>query len=116
MYEPGEAAYEEVCQKFDAQFGTNSHNAAKWSVFTENLELFFILTYFCGAVYDDWIYAKAALADFSVRWIRELIMAQWARGELSGETCVEVSYRFAREIEHSDENLNMLEEWLQDGL
>ena len=43
-------------------------------------------------------------------------MARWAEnGQLSREDCIQVAYRYAREIEHSDENLNLLEEWLNDA-
>lgn len=113
LYAQGEAAYMDICKRFDEEIGCKSPNAEKWSIFTENLMQFFVLTYFCGAVYDDWIYAKAALAAFCTRWIQELIMAKWADEELETKDCIQIAYRFAREIEHSDENLDSLEAYLQ---
>ena len=113
----GETAYEQLMDDFEKAYGDESLYGEAWSIFTENLFGFFLLTYFCGAVYDDWIYSKAALAWFSVRWIRNIICADWALGRFDEESYwehwIQVAYRYAREIEHSDENLNMLEEQLQ---
>ena len=76
------------------------------------LFVFFVYTYFCGGVYDDWIFSKMALAVHSVEFIRELLLVRWKqKGRLDFEDYVELSYRYAREIEHSDQNLNDLEEY-----
>lgn len=85
--------------------------------FRENILLFFLYTYFCGAVYDDWIYSKVAMAVFSVSFIEEFVMCKWflADKNISWKECIELAYRYAREVEHSDENLNALEEWLQEN-
>ena len=85
----------------------------QWEIYKEQLLLFFLYTYFCGAVYDDMIYTKAVLSVFSVLWIEELVMDRWLfQGEkLEFQDLVEVAYTYAREIEHSDENLNLLEEF-----
>ena len=115
LYEKGEDTYQEIREEFETYCADVWKE--EWTLFSENLFLFFLYTYFCGAVYDDWIYSKFALAEFSVRWIQELIMARWAEnGEISREDYIEIAYRYAREIEHSDENLNMLEEWLTEGV
>lgn len=59
------------------------------------------------------IYTKAVLAVFSVLWIEELWMERWlSKGKkLEFQDMVQVAYTYAREIEHSDENLNLLEEF-----
>ena len=77
--------------------------------------MFFVYTYFCGAVYDEWIATKIRMATFSVRWIQELVRYRWwENGEkLTMEDVIQMSWRYAREVEHSDENLGILEEWLQ---
>ncbi len=135
LYKQGEAHYQRICKEFDITLGSISKFQEDWSLFTENLMLFFVYTYFCGAVYDDQVYSKIALAEFSVRWTQELIMAAWtskprqiADNENTGnvttdspdtvfdwQLCIEIAYRYAREIEHSDDNLNALEEWLGAG-
>ncbi len=127
LYGQGEERYQHICREFDNCFGRNSSMKEEWSLFTENLMLFFVYTYFCGAVYDDCIYSKMALSEFSVRWIQELVMAEWAAKtkhmavseksddrlcSFDWQLCIDTAYRYAREIEHSDDNLNTLEEWL----
>jgi len=79
--------------------------------------MFFVYTYFCGAVYDDWIAVKIRLASFSVRWIQELVRYRWwENGEkLTMDDVIEMAWRYAREVEHSDDNLGILEEWLQES-
>ena len=76
--------------------------------------MFFVYTYFCGAVYDDMIYTKIALSVFSVVWIQEFFMALWAekQGQIGMDELIETAYSYAREVEHSDLNLDILEEWL----
>ncbi len=69
-------------------------------------------TYFCGAVYDDCIYTKAALIVKSVEWIFE-IYGVYAEGKSEKDKLVEVVYRYAREVEHSDLNLDALEEYFE---
>ena len=79
------------------------------------LFVFFVYTYFCGAVYDDWILSKMTLAVRSVEFIRDLLIARWkVKGSLDFYDYVELSYRYAREIEHSDQNLNELEEYFSE--
>ncbi len=53
---------------------------------------------------------------FSVCYLEELVMGSWAIAgrKISREKCIELAWRYARELEHSDENLNLLEEWLQE--
>ncbi len=69
-------------------------------------------TYFCGAVYDDCIYSKAALIVKSVEWVFE-IYGVYAEGKSEKDKLVEVVYRYAREVEHSDLNLDALEEYFE---
>ncbi|MDO4297455.1 MAG: flagellin lysine-N-methylase [Lachnospiraceae bacterium] len=115
LYEKGASAYAAVCQSFDAGFGSMSANREEWECMGEQLLVFFIYTYFCGAVYDDEVYSKAALSVFSVRWIQEFVMYRWVKkaGNISTEDVIELSYRYAREVEHSDLNLDTLEEYLK---
>lgn len=117
LYEDGQKNYEDICRRFEKACGYESENKEQWERMAEQLMVFFVFTYFCGAVYDEWIYSKMSLAVFSTMWIQELIMAEWEEneGKISREKCVELAYRYAREIEHSDENLDLLEEWLQEN-
>ena len=58
------------------------------------------------------IYTKAVLSVFSVLWIREIFMERCCiQGEsLELATICRAAWEFAREIEHSDQNLDFLEE------
>lgn len=109
--------YVSVYKDFLMQFGIGGVRYHEMELLQENLAHFFLYTYFCGAVYDDCIYSKAALAVFSVCFLQEFIMCRWffADKNIEKSDYVELSYRYAREVEHSDENLIRLEEWLMEG-
>lgn len=113
-----EEAYHQIRQEFQKEYSGCGAGHEQWQRFRENIVVFFLYTYFYGAVYDDWIYSKVALAVFSVSFIEEFVMCKWflADKNISWWECVELAYRYAREVEHSDENLNILEEWLQNSL
>lgn len=115
LYERGETYYQDISERFAVGYGYRSENCAEWERIGEQLLMFFVYTYFCGAVYDDRIYTKIALSVFSVRWIQEFYMALWTmrQGEAEMEELVETAYSYAREVEHSDLNLDILEDWLE---
>lgn len=100
---------------------------AEYSIPFEQILMFFFYTYFLGAVYDDRIFSKAALGVYSVLWIAETFLGVTEEGAecehypklgqgLSEkfENLIETAYRYAREIEHSDENLNALEDYFDE--
>ena len=93
-------------------------SADRWGIFKEQLLMFFVYTYFLGSVYDDLVYSKLALSTFSVCFIEEIIVSEWLKNnkQITLEKCIEISYRYAREVEHSDDNLNILEEMFIDRL
>ena len=55
---------------------------------------------------------KVQFADISVLLIEEILKMRWLRNEkmLDMEEITEVVYRYSREVEHSDNNLNKLED------
>ena len=101
--------------KFQKTVGEKSERKKEWEIEKEQLMMFFIYTYFCGAVYDDEVWGKMALSLFSVEWIVELWMYQWLseKKTLTFKSRVELAYRYAREIEHSDLNLEALETYFE---
>ena len=113
LYAQDGGHYQQIRQEFCRQMQGTEEQKQQWEIYKEQLLLFFLYTYFCGSVYDDMIYTKAVLAVFSVLWIEELAMDRWLfQGrKLEFQDLVEVAYTYAREIEHSDENLNLLEEF-----
>lgn len=82
-----------------------------WEIQKEQLLVYFIDTYFCGAVYDGDILPKVQMALFSVDILEILLKMRWLRNEkqLDMEDVIELVYRFSREVEHSDQNLKRME-------
>lgn len=115
LYEKGESYYRDIWNQFHIAYGYHSVNKKEWERTGEQLLMFFVYTYFCGAVYDDMIYTKIALSVFSVVWIQEFFMVLWItrQGKVSMGEMIETAYSYAREVEHSDLNLDILEEWLE---
>lgn len=110
LYGEGPAVYLERKKRFLTE-------ARVWETEYEQILVYFLFVYFCGAVYDGDALRKAKMAVVSVRILRELAFAQWilAGEKLTAEDRVELAWRYARELEHSDPNLNamerMMEEW-----
>lgn len=80
----------------------------------EQLLVYFIFIYMLGAVYDGQTEAKLWMAVSFVWMIEQLWMARWAEndGDISIEEMTELVYRFSREVEHSDINLEIIENML----
>lgn len=88
-------------------------------VHLEQIMVYFLYTYFPGSVYDGQLFAKAQMAVYCTWMIELLWMAQWLSNgkKINLEQMTELLYRFSREIEHSDENLEsldkmMIKKWL----
>lgn len=111
LFQKGEIWYMDKRERYKAEI-KNTIGQEQWDIYKEQLLMFFLYTYFCGAVYDDMIYSKGVLSVISVFWIEEITFWNWARDEriIEEKNILETAYRYAREIEHSDENLNLLEE------
>ncbi len=77
----------------------------------EQLLMYFLFSYVCGAVYDRDLFSKVRLAVVNTMLIRELGIAVWlSRGrQLSFEDQVELAHRYAREVEHSEPNIKAME-------
>ena len=77
----------------------------------EQLLVYFIFTYFCGAVYDDNVLGKIRLTLNSVFYLYEMMVVRWFQNgrTLSLQDVVEIAYRYSRELEHSDLNLEKME-------
>lgn len=102
-----ETSYMELLLDFQDTF-------PEWQIQKEQLLVYWLYTYFCGAVYDEKIFAKGKMAVICTLFIEELVLGLYARKreKLEPGDLVSVCYRFSRELEHSDQNLNTLEELL----
>ena len=106
--------YVEMQQEFHAWM---AKEMPEYEIQYEQLLVYFISTYFCGAVYDGEAFAKAQMAVVSTLLIHELLMAQWMKQEkvLDINDVIDMVYRYSRELEHSDSNLNLIQELLQES-
>jgi lysine-N-methylase len=75
----------------------------------ENMLKSLLFTYFCGAVYDGQIYARAMIAVQSIRWMMMLYLT-------GGKELAPTVYLYSREVEHSDNNINALISAFEDEL
>ncbi len=92
---------------------TEQRLTKKWKnsvddIILEQILVYFLFVYFVGAVYDERPYEKAKLAVYSTMMIMELIQAEETEPDFA--VIVDIAHRYAREIEHSDNNLHILEE------
>ena len=82
------------------------------NIVLEQLLVYFIFTYFCGAVYDNNVAGKMHIAMISVYNIYEMLVAKWAEKDkiLTMKDIERIVYGYSRELEHSDINLERMEE------
>lgn len=82
------------------------------NIILEQLLVYFVFTYFCGAVYDDNVIGKVMMSLASVYNIYEMCVAKWIeQGQrLTRYDIDRIVYRYSRELEHSDMNLELMEE------
>ena len=87
--------------------------SADEEVWLEQLMVYFIYTYFCGAVYDEQAYGKVKFAIASTLLIRKLYLGDArCRNTTDKQAMIEAAYRYSKEVEHSDPNLLLMEELL----
>ncbi len=113
LYRAGSGPYWELREEFTAWM---NQNLPDYTIWLEHLLVYFMQTYFCGAVYDGYIASKVRLSIVSVHMIFEMLMARWIRNEryLDMEEIIQVVYEYSRELEHSDWNLEKFEELLDE--
>ena len=113
LYEAGEAAYEKIKEGFETWRQTQLPD---WDILCEQLLVYFIYTYFCGAVYDEYVASKVKMSICSVFYIEEMATTQWIKnGEtLKMQELIRLVYRYSRELEHSDENLCTMDKMMEE--
>jgi lysine-N-methylase len=111
LFDAGAESYEENRKAFHRYLMEEEGRKRQWEQWSEQLMVYFIFTYFCGAVYDGHPYVKAKLAAVCTILIQEMGQAVFKRneGSLDFKEFVHLAHRFSREVEHSDLNLNTLE-------
>ncbi len=103
------ASYQSCCAEFDKDQEEHLYQY-------EQLLVYFLFSYFCGAVYDEDAFSKIKLAIVHMMLIRELHLAVWIlQGKkLTFSDKIEITHRYAREIEHSDVNLERFEKMMRE--
>ncbi len=78
----------------------------------KNILVYFIFRYFMKAIFDYDVSAKIKLAIISTLMIKELAVVRFIDNdnEFTEEDMVEVSRIYSKDIEHSDENIENLQE------
>ncbi len=107
LYNQWDCDYQEILEEFDNW--AKEHTGME--IHLEQLLVYFLFTYFPGAVYDGEVYSKVQMAIYCTWMIHELWMAKWMKNEksLDLEEMTDLVYRFSREVEHSDENLKRID-------
>lgn len=115
LYADGQNTYESNRRSFHKMIGLKGSQYEYWTNYLEQLMVYFVFTYFCGAVYDGNILGKMQTAVVSTILIQELAIAKWLEQNktLSFYDFVDIAHRVSREIEHSDVNLIRLEKICQ---
>lgn len=110
LYQQGEEGAEETRKAFQSSYNS-------WEIQCEQLMVYWVFTYFCGAVYDGAAFAKMKLAVISTLFIRELAAGRFFKnkGEFGIQDQILICYWYSRELEHSDQNLIRLEEILEEN-
>ena len=87
-----------------------------WDVCGEQLLVYFVFTYYCGAVYDLRAYTRMKFAVCGTLMIQELAFGRWlcSGKKLTFEDFADVAHCFSREVEHSDLNKNLLMDRLEE--
>lgn len=113
LYRAGSKAYWTLREEFEKWM---KEHFPDYEIWLEQLLVYFIQTYFCGAVYDGYIASKVKMSIVSVHMIFEMLMARWYRNEafLDMEEVIQVVYEYSRELEHSDWNLEKIEQLLDE--
>ena len=110
LYEGKAGKYQEHHEEF-SDWCKRHVNGINMDIILEQLLVYFIFTYFCGAVYDDNVFGKVRMSVDSVNILYEMFVVQWTEkeGVLSQEDIEKIVYRYSRELEHSDLNLEIME-------
>lgn len=114
LFENGVEEYILLTKEFDHWIEEQNF---PWEIQKEQLFVYFIFTYFCGAVYDGRILDKVQMAIISVNILENMMIARWLRNEkqLYMDDVIELVYRYSREVEHSDINLKRMEQMMPIG-
>ncbi|MCR5784080.1 MAG: flagellin lysine-N-methylase [Eubacterium sp.] len=112
LFSGGKEGYYENVTLFKAYLKENDLDK-RYAIVSEQIVNYFVFIYFCGSVYDYRVFAKTAFAGMSENIIRNMSMARYIKnGALSLEDIIDIAHSYAREVEHSVENLDYIDDAL----
>lgn len=87
---------------------------SRWEEIEEQILVYYIFTYYCGAVYDENPYGKIKMATISLYAIEEMLFLEWLSScqIMELDDWIGYAYQYSRELEHSDLNLEKIEKML----
>ena len=111
LYGEGIEAYHELQKRFQEYCAQECFDGVSMDIILEQLAVYFVFAYFCGAVYDDNVIGKIRIAVDSITVLHEMFAVKWAEqdGCLSAKDIQKIVYRYSRELEHSDVNLEVMQ-------
>ena len=111
LYRDGAEVFRDMRSKFQERCKQTTIDGVEMDVLLEQLLVYFVFAYFCGAVYDDNVIGKIKMSVDNVTVLYQMFLAKWAEqdGHLSGEDIKKIMYRYSRELEHSEENLGRMQ-------
>ena len=113
LYRKGKDAYETLSREYDEWI---SRNMKELDIVLEQIMVYFIYTYMCGAVYDGYLNSKIRMSLVSMYYINEMLKARWIKNDktLEFDDVIYATYKYSRQLEHSDENLIKMEEMMDE--
>ena len=111
LYGGGVQGYREMRNTFKEYCKWATIDGINMDILLEQLLVYFVFAYFCGAVYDDNVIGRIRIAVDSITVLHEMFAVKWAEqdGCLSAKDIQKIVYRYSRELEHSDVNLEVMQ-------
>ena len=117
LYQGSEETYHKICEEFHKAYGSLGSHKEEWENLGEQLLMFLSIPIFAGCLRRYGLFQDGTgivLCSLDTG-ISDGPMAGNGK-KLSMKDVEEISWRYAREVEHSDDNLNTLEDWLLSGM
>ena len=114
LFHHGWKEYIKQLAKFRQEQWKTKKEKKEWERIEEQIIVYFLFSYYCGAVYDENAYAKVKMAILNVLVVEEMLFAKWlfTKEVFELSDWIALTYQYSREIEHSDLNLNRMEQIL----
>ena len=114
LFHHGWKEYTKQLEKFRQEQWKTKKEKKEWERIEEQIIVYFLFSYYCGAVYDENANAKVKMAILNVLVVEEMLFAKWlfTKEVFEISDWIALAYQYSREIEHSDLNLNRMEQIL----